>query len=60
MKLRRPRWVPEDDAGMSTVEYAIGTLAAAAFAMVLMKVLTSDAVGARMSELVTQALSGSF
>jgi hypothetical protein len=49
-----------DDRGMSTVEYAIGTLAAAAFAMVLMKVLTSGAVAARLSGVVTDALSGSF
>jgi hypothetical protein len=49
-----------DDRGMSTVEYAIGTLAAAAFAMVLMKILTSGAVAARMSALITNALSGSF
>ena len=45
---------------MSTVEYAIGTLAAAAFAMVLMKILTSGAVAARMSAIITDALSGSF
>lgn len=50
----------QDDRGMSTVEYAIGTLAAAAFALVLMKILTGDAVASRMSELITQALSGSF
>lgn len=49
-----------NDRGMSTVEYAIGTLAAAAFALVLMKILTGDAVASRMSELITQALSGSF
>ena len=53
-------WKPRDDRGMSTVEYAIGTLAAAAFALVLMKILTGDAVAARMSSLITQALSGSF
>ncbi len=52
--------VVRDDRGMSTVEYAIGTLAAAAFAMVLLKILTGDAVAARMNELITQALSGSF
>ena len=52
--------VARDDRGMSTVEYAIGTLAAAAFALVLMKILTGDAVASRMSELITQALSGSF
>ena len=49
-----------NDNGMSTVEYAIGTLAAAAFAMVLMKVLTSGAVADRMSALIADALSGSF
>ena len=56
------RWArrARDDRGMSTVEYAIGTLAAAAFALVLMKILTGDAVASRMSELITQALSGSF
>ena len=56
------RWEQDvaDDRGMSTVEYAIGTLAAAAFAMVLMKVLTSGAVAARMSDVITNALSGSF
>src|SRR4051794_13406864 len=31
-----------DDSGMSTVEYAIGTLAAAAFAAVLYAVVTTD------------------
>ncbi len=62
MQWWNPDWirVPEDDSGMSTVEYAIGTLAAAAFAMVLMKVLTGEAVAARMSALITDALSGSF
>ena len=56
------RWarLARDDRGMSTVEYAIGTLAAAAFALVLMKILTGDAVASRMSELITQALSGAF
>lgn len=52
--------VPKDDRGMSTVEYAIGTLAAAAFALVLMKILTGDAVAARLSQLITDALTGSF
>ena len=34
------RQVVGDDAGMSTVEYAIGTIAAAAFAALLYKVVT--------------------
>ena len=33
-----------DDSGMSTVEYAIGTLAAAAFAAVLYAVVTGDSI----------------
>ncbi len=37
---RSPR--PDNDDGMSTVEYAIGTIAAAAFAAVLYAVVTSD------------------
>lgn len=52
--------VPGDDRGMSTVEYALGTLAAAAFAVVLMKILTGDAVAARLSAIIERALSGAF
>lgn len=44
------------DAGMTTVEYAIGTLAAVAFAGVLLKVLTSDAVQAALSAIIQRAL----
>lgn len=61
MKIKQ-RWtrVGGDDRGMSTVEYAIGTLAAAAFAMVLMKVLTSGTVSGRLTTLIANALAGSF
>lgn len=44
------------EAGMTTVEYAVGTLAAVAFAGVLLKVLTSDAVQAALSGIVQRAL----
>jgi hypothetical protein len=44
------------DAGMNTAEYAVGTLAAVAFAGVLLKVLTSDAVQSALSSLITRAL----
>jgi hypothetical protein len=44
------------DAGMNTAEYAIGTLAAVAFAAVLLKVLTSDAVRGALSALIQRAL----
>lgn len=43
--------------GMSTAEYAVGTLAAVAFAGVLLKVLTSGAVQGALSELIEKALS---
>ncbi len=42
---------------MSTAEYAIGTLAAAAFAALLYTVVTSDAVTEALSSLVRRALS---
>lgn len=38
------------------VEYAIGTLAAVAFAGLLLKVLTSDRVQAALSALILRAL----
>lgn len=44
------------ESGMTTVEYAVGTLAAVAFAGVLLKVLTSDAVQAALSSIVQRAL----
>lgn len=46
----------KSDAGMNTAEYAIGTLAAVAFAGVLLKVLTSDSVQAALAGLITRAL----
>lgn len=45
------------DDGMSTAEYAIGTLAAAALAAVLYAVLTGDAVQDGLSSVVEQAIS---
>jgi hypothetical protein len=44
------------DAGMSTAEYAVGTLAAVAFAGVLLKVLTSPSVQSALSGIITRAL----
>jgi Protein of unknown function (DUF4244) len=44
------------DAGMNTVEYAVGTLAAVAFAGVLFKVVTSEPVQAALSAIVQRAL----
>jgi Protein of unknown function (DUF4244) len=50
------RAVRNDDAGMSTAEYAVGTVAAVAFAVVLYKVVRSDAVASALSEIVRSAL----
>lgn len=44
------------DAGMSTAEYAVGTLAAVAFAGVLLKVVTSSSVQSALSAIITKAL----
>ena len=42
------------DAGMSTAEYAVGTLAAVAFAGVLLKVVT--AIQSALSAIISKAL----
>jgi hypothetical protein len=44
------------DAGMSTAEYAVGTVAAVGFAVVLYKIVRSDAVSATLSSIVQHAL----
>ncbi|HEV7975839.1 DUF4244 domain-containing protein [Amycolatopsis sp.] len=46
-----------DDSGMSTAEYAIGTIAAAAFAAILYTVVTGDSVVSALTGLVERALS---
>lgn len=48
---------PEPDAGMSTVEYAVGTIAAAAFAAVLYRIVTGDSVVAGLTKLINDAFS---
>ncbi|WP_280718574.1 DUF4244 domain-containing protein [Kitasatospora sp. MAP5-34] len=44
------------DAGMATAEYAIGTVAACAFAAILYKVVTSGTVSGVLAELLDRAL----
>lgn len=48
------------DHGMSTAEYAVGTIAAVAFAGVLFKVVSSPAVRAALTALVARALKAPF
>jgi hypothetical protein len=45
------------DDGMSTAEYAIGTIAAAAFGAVLYTVVTGDSVVTALTGIVQRALS---
>ena len=54
------RLVVRGDAGMSTVEYAIGTIAAAAFAAVLYQVVTGGTIMGALTDLVARALSVNF
>lgn len=48
------------DAGMSTAEYAIGTVAACAFAGLLLKILTSSEVSGLLSGVIKRAFSVVF
>ncbi|MGB7448180.1 MAG: DUF4244 domain-containing protein [Ornithinimicrobium sp.] len=48
------------DAGMTTAEYAVGTLAACALAAVLFAVVTSDTVKGMITTVITTALSVSL
>lgn len=47
-----------DDEGMATVEYALVTVAAAAFAAVLIAIVKSPEVRSALASIVSQALSG--
>lgn len=48
------------EAGMSTAEYAIGTIAAAAFAAVLYTVVTGDSIVGALEALVQRALTVNY
>jgi Protein of unknown function (DUF4244) len=52
---RLERQLRADD-GMTTAEYAVGTVAACAFAAVLLKVVSSHDVLALLTAIVTRAL----
>ena len=54
------RWVRSrlaDETGMSTAEYAVGTVAACAFAAVLYQVVTGGSVVSALGDLVQSALA---
>lgn len=46
-----------DESGMSTVEYAIGTIAAAAFGAILYTVVTGDSIVGALTNIITRALN---
>lgn len=46
-----------DDDGMSTAEYAIGTIAAAAFGAILYTVVTGDSIVAALTGIIDRALN---
>ena len=54
----RPSAASED--GMTTAEYAVGTVAACGFAGILYKTVTSDVVAGLVAEIIRRALTLSF
>ena len=58
--LPRLRRLRDTDDGMSTVEYAIGTVAAAAFGALLYTVVTGDSILTALTGLAERALSVTF
>ncbi len=50
-------WRSRLDKGMTTAEYAVGTLAAVAFAAALIAVVKSDAVRSALGRIIQSALS---
>ncbi|MEU5220858.1 DUF4244 domain-containing protein [Streptomyces sp. NPDC020807] len=57
---RARRRAVRTDVGMTTSEYAVGTVAAAAFAAVLYKIVTSGAVSGALESVIGKALNAPF
>ena len=57
MRRRWQRLDLRDETGMSTAEYAVGTVAACAFAAVLYQVVTGGSVVSALGDLVQSALT---
>ncbi|MFD8210732.1 DUF4244 domain-containing protein [Streptomyces sp. NPDC059695] len=57
---RARRAAARRDDGMTTSEYAVGTVAAAAFAAVLYKIVTSGAVSGALESVIGKALDAPF
>ena len=54
---RRARRLLQDESGAATAEYAIATMAAVAFASLLVVIMRSDEVRGILTDLVRRALS---
>jgi hypothetical protein len=52
-----PPWLERGDTGMTTAEYAVGTIAAVAFAAVLYRVVRSGEVQAALTSIIHTALT---
>jgi hypothetical protein len=55
--LARVAVLATDESGMSTVEYAIGTIAAAAFGAILYTVVTGDSIVSALTNIIGRALN---
>ena len=55
--LVRAMLMASDESGMSTVEYAIGTIAAAAFGAILYTVVTGDSIVTALTNIIGRALN---
>lgn len=60
VRLRAALRTRGNDKGMSTSEYAMGTIAACAFAAVLYKVVTSEVVSTALQSTIGKALDVPF
>ena len=56
----RVRCPERREAGMTTAEYAVGTVAACGFGGILYKVVTSDQVAALLRDIIKRALTIAF
>jgi len=56
----RSRAVASAEEGMTTAEYAVGTVAACGFGGILYKLLTSDAVQKMLKDIIERALTVAF
>lgn len=56
-RIARLRVRRRSEAGMTTAEYAVGIMAAATFALVLLGIVRSDTVKAALTGIVQSALS---